>query len=148
MVYIPIDKEIESSKLDGDLQGDVGVRLLFKYISKYTDKVITTDCIDELDCGYYPHQKEPSDETFRRFILDLEEKHLKPLDRNSGGVKVFLPYATEGVINTFLRIPISEKVNKDIRKSHVMAIASKYLPPEIIERRKYGFNNALENIKI
>ena len=148
LIYIPAKAEIEGSKIEGDLQGDVAVRMLYKFISKYTDEVIATDCIDELDCGYYPHQKEPTDEVFRRFISELEEYHLKPLNKNSGNIKVYLPYATKEVVLTFLRIPIAEKVNDRVRKSHITAIASKYLPTEIVERRKYGFSSALEPVKL
>lgn len=144
LIYIPTKAEIEASKTDGDLTGDVAVRLLYQFIAKHTDRVIAADCIDELDCGYYPHQKEPTDYTFRKFILELEELHLKPLDKNSGTVRVYLPYATPEVIHTFLRIPISEKVSSSKRKSHIMRIASKYLPEDIILRRKYGFCSALE----
>lgn len=142
LIYIPTKTDIESNKVDGDYQGDVAVKLLYQFISKYTNEVIATDCIDELDCGYYPHQKEPNDEVFRRFISELEEYHLKPLNKNSGDIKVHLPYADKEVIHTFLRIPIAQKVNESIRKSHVMAIALKYIPTEIIERRKYGFCDA------
>ena len=148
LVYIPTTEEIESNRLDGDVQGDVAVRLLYQFIAKYTDEVISTDCIDELDCGYYAHAKEPTDEVFRRLIYELEANHLKPLDKNSGKVKVHLPYASREVVNTFLRLPIAGKVSGDNRKSHVTSIASKYLPDEIIKRRKYGFCSALEPVKL
>ncbi len=146
LVCIPTKDEIETNKVDGDLDGDVAVRLLHQFIAKHTDKVISADCIDELDCGYYTHQKEPTDYTFRKLLAELRSSHLEPLNRNSGSVQVYLPYATPEVVNMFLRIPVSEKVNSSTRKHHIMHIASKYLPEDIILRRKYGLCSALEGV--
>jgi len=148
LIFIPARKEIEEASLLGDLPGDVAVRLLFKKISQFTDNVIVTDCIDELDCGYYSHQASQTDKHFRLKIAELEKLHLEPLNRNSGKVKVFVPYASPEVVQTFLRIPLSDKVTSQKRKIHVAKIASKYIPLEIIERRKFGFCAALDEVRI
>ncbi len=139
-ICIPSSEEILLATKDNDLDGDVAVRLLFRFISNYVDSVIVTDCIDELACGYYDHQRNPDDKTFRFFIKELEHQHLIPLDKNSGNVEVYVPYATESVVNTFLRIPIIDKALD--RKAHVKSIALKYIPDDIVNRWKYGFCDA------
>jgi len=139
-VYIPSDNDIKLATKQNDLDGDVAVRLLFKFISNEVESAIVTDCIDELDCGYYVHQSNPDDNTFRRIIKELEDNHLRPLDINSGNVRVYVPYATKDVVNTFLRIPVVDKTIG--RKFHIRAIANKYIPLEIIDRWKYGFCDA------
>jgi asparagine synthetase B (glutamine-hydrolysing) len=146
-IYIPTINVVKEAQVDGDLEGDVAVRLLYQFIAQYVDRTIATDCIDELDCGYYKHQSSPTDEVFRKFIAELEESHLKPLDKNSGLVGVYLPYATPEVIHAFLRLSIVDKL-KFGRKGQITQIALKYLPEDIILRRKYGFCSALEGMTI
>lgn len=142
-VYVPTAKEIQRASNKEDLDGDVAVRLLYSFISQHVKSVIATDCIDELACGYYGHQKNPTDGTFRDYLRELKDEHLLPLNHNSNTVKVFLPYATKKVIDLFLRIPLNDKVNKTGRKQHIMMLADKYLPASISNRWKYGFCDAL-----
>jgi len=146
-VYIPSEREITDESQDGDFDGDVGVRLLSKFTLKHVDSVLVTDCIDELDCGYYPHQSELTDENYRKFLKELEKFHLKPLNRNTGNLKIYAPYASKNVIDTFMRIPLADKVNSLERKRHVMALGMKYLPEALVYRRKYGFSSCLKDIK-
>jgi len=143
-LLVPNKHDIKAEMKKEDAPGDVAVRLLFKFIGNYTNSVITTDCIDELACGYYRHEEFPTDETFRELLSELEKSHLEPLHKNSGDVAVHVPYATQKIIHLFLRIPLKDK----IRKRHIMSIASKYIPEEIVNRRKYGFCAALDNIEV
>ena len=145
--YIPTKDEIDAEAKARDLPGDAAVRLLFKFVKHYTNEVIVTDCIDELCCGYYEHQKHPTDKTYRKFIKELEHKHLNPLNENSGSVQVHVPYASKEVVDTLMRVPLDDKVSKMQRKIPIMQLASRYLPKEIIERWKRGFCSALEDIK-
>uniref|UniRef100_A0A6M3Y0N1 Putative asparagine synthase n=1 Tax=viral metagenome TaxID=1070528 RepID=A0A6M3Y0N1_9ZZZZ len=146
-IYIPEEGEIENERKDDDLDGDAGIRLLSKYTLNYVDSVVVTDGIDELDCGYYPHQDKPDDKTFRKFITDLEELHLKPLDRNTGTLKIYAPYLTKNVVDIFMKLSMDSKVDSITRKKHIMSIGIKYLPEELVYRRKYGFCSALKDIK-
>ena len=143
-VYEPHPRVIEANERDGDLPGDVAVRLFYDYVSQYTDRIIAGDGIDEFMCGYYAHQKSPPEAKYYDILSRLQDEQLKPLDRNSAGVKVFLPYLAPEVTNLLSRIPISSKVNAEQRKILMVEMASDKLPDEIIKRRKYGFCDAFQ----
>jgi len=143
-IYIPTQKEIdEEENQSKDLEGDKATRLFYKFISKYTDKIISCDGIDEFMCGYYSHQENPNEETYYKYIRQLREKHLKPLNRNSSQVKVYLPYLDSKLLCLLSQIPITEKVTFEQRKTLIVAMAEGKIPDEIINRRKYGFCDAL-----
>ena len=69
----------------------------------------------------------------------MQQRHLKPLDKNSGRVKVYLPYLSDAVTRLFWQIPLADKVDKVHRKRIMLLLAKGKLPEEIINRRKYGF---------
>lgn len=125
-------------------KGDNAVRELYSFIGKYSDSVIAGDGIDEYMCGYYDHKKHPSEEVYYSFMLRLQEEQLIPLDKNSGEVKVYLPYIDPKIIMLLSQIPISRKVG--FRRKLLMIEMAKRagICDDIINRRKYGFCSALE----
>ena len=142
--YIPTQKEIEVEKRPGDLEGDVAVRLFYRFVEKETPKIIACDGIDEFMAGYYAHQETLSETTYFNFIRRLRSEHLVPLNENSGKVNVYLPYLDSRLISLYSRIPLSEKVDPHIRKKFMVRMAEGRLPDRVITRRKYGFCDALK----
>ncbi|KKN17262.1 hypothetical protein LCGC14_0967680 [marine sediment metagenome] len=144
-VYIPSYKELEIAEFrHGDFEGDKEVRLFYKYVKQYTDEIIACDGIDEFMCGYYSHQDKPYEDTYYTHLRELSGKHLIPLYKNSGDVKVYLPYLDDGLISLFSQIEISRKVDKGCRKKLLVEMADGKIPDEIIHRRKYGFCDVLK----
>ena len=143
-IYIPTQKEIdEEENQSKDLKGDKATRLFYKFVSKYTDEIISCDGIDEYMAGYYDHQENPNEETYYKYIRQLREKHLEPLNRNSDQVKIYLPYLDSKLLCLLSQIPIAKKVTFEQRKTLIIAMAENKIPSEIINRRKYGFCDAL-----
>lgn len=138
-IYIPNQEEIEIEKQSTDFEGDEAVRLFYKFVGKYTNEIISCDGIDEYMCGYYDHQKNPTEETYYNYIRRLQKEQLIPLDKNSGKVKVYLPYLDNRLYLLLSQIPISEKVDSGYRKKIMVQMAKGKIPDEIINRRKYGF---------
>ncbi len=101
--------------------------------------IITGDGIDELMCGYYPHQESPTEETYYSYLRKMQDEQLGPLHQNSGGVRVYIPYMDKRIVDLLVRVPVSEKVNKEGRKLLMQRIAEKKLPQYVIDRRKFGF---------
>lgn len=145
LYYVPTQREIdEEGDQEGDLKGDKATRLFYKCISKFTHRMISGDGIDEFMCGYYDHQSYPTEPGYWRFIRRLRREHLEPLDRNSMGVKVYLPYLDVGLLYLLGQIPTYEKVTERERKILMIKMAAGKIPEEIIMRRKIGFCDALE----
>jgi asparagine synthetase B (glutamine-hydrolysing) len=120
------------------------VKQLFYKASSFTESMICCDGIDEFMCGYYKHMEQQNRlKTYKWFLSNLLPGHLEPLDKNSGDVKVYLPYLNENIISIFRNIPLDKKIDSDNRKKVVCEIA-KYLnlPESIISRTKYGFCDA------
>ena len=67
------------------------------------------------------------------------------MHENSGNVKVFLPYLDSRLISLLSQIPVSEKVDRNQRKKLMVKMAENKIPKSIIDRRKYGFCNALKS---
>lgn len=145
LYYIPTQREIdEEGDQDGDLMGDKAVRLFYRFVGKHTRGIVSGDGIDEFMCGYYDHQSYPTEPAYFRLIRRLRQEHLEPLDRNSMGVKVYLPYLDAGFLYLLGQIPTYEKVTERERKILMIKMAVGKIPEEIIMRDKIGFCNALE----
>lgn len=128
-----------------DCPGDEIVRCFYDYLkSLKVDEIIACDGVDEYMCGYYPHQKDPSEKTYYEFIRNLQKNHLIPLNKNSGTVKVCLPFLNNRLVSLFSQIPMTEKVDTNCRKKMLVKMAKDRLPDEIIKRRKYGFCDAMK----
>lgn len=141
--YKSFHHEIIVDPTDSDNPGEDAVRQLFSKIWNCTGGVICCDGIDELMCGYYTHMKNPTLEQYQYHLSRLLPDHLEPLDKNSGNVKVYLPYLNEDVVSIFNSIPLSEKIDSENRKKVVVDIARCLEIPEgIISRNKYGFCDA------
>lgn len=142
-IFTPTIDEIVKSRHVKDYQGDNAVRLLYKYISDYTNSVIACDGIDEFTGGYYAHQSNPSEETYYGFLKKLRDEQLIPLDKNSGYLKVYLPYLDSRLILLLAQIPLEEKVDFNQRKKIMVSLAKSKISSTIINRRKYGFCDAI-----
>ena len=123
-------------------EGDNVVRQFFIEVSKYTDRIMCCDGIDEFMCGYYPHQS-GSDITYKYYLDSLSSDHLVPLNKNSGDVIVYLPYLDESMIDIYRIIPLPSKVSVDDRKLIIRDMAAQLnVPAEIMNRNKYGMCDA------
>jgi len=144
--YIPTQKEINEEKDQSrDFRGDKATRLFYKFVSKYTQKIISCDGLDEYMCGYYAHRVvNEIEHTYYDYIWRLQHEQLNPLDKNSMGVNVYLPYLDSELLFLFTQIPLVEKVDREERKKVMCQIAKNKIPDEIITRRKYGFCDVLE----
>jgi len=120
---------------------DNGIELFYKFIAQYTDAIIAGDGVDEFMCGYYDHQFSGSrrEQTYYKRLRELQKNHLRPLNRVSGKVRVYLPYIDESLITLYNQIPLREKVDNDTRKKVMVAMAKGKVPDEVLIRRKYGF---------
>lgn len=132
--------------------GDIDVFLLYKLIrEKLSDEkksssssVIAHDGIDELMGGYWAHRGVKTYQeklnAFTRFWEDLPKKHLENISRSAAlmNIKIIWPYLDQSVIEYISHIPLDERTSKLESKIPLRSIARKYLPQEIIERRKRG----------
>ena len=130
------------------LQGNDLVRCFYSYLSLNIKAIIAGDGIDELACGYYAHQSDPCEEVYFDYLRRLQVEHLEPLNSNSGGVRVYLPYCDGRLSSLFYRIPLAEKVTGENRKIIIQRLADGKVPDELMERRKYGFATSLEKVGI
>lgn len=133
-IYYPQNEEIK----------DAIYELFYRFVSKYTEKIITGDTIDEYMCGYYAHMTDPTEEVYHDHIRRLQKDHLIPLDKSSAGVGVCLPYADERIIAMLSQIPLKDKVDSYNRKKIIVEMAKGRVPKDVIHRRKYGFCDALK----
>lgn len=139
--YIPDRSPV---RLEDDLPGDEIVRAFYEYLlnMEVTD-IIACDGIDEFTGGYYAHMQDPTEKTYYKYLENLRDDQLIPLDKNSGKVKVFLPYISHSVVNRLSQIPLSRKCDKTHRKIIMFELAKGNLPEEVLTRRKYGFCDAM-----
>lgn len=145
-IYIPTKEEIRGEPSYGkDVEGDKATRLFYRFVRKYTDRIISGDGVDEFMAGYYGHQNHPNEATYYGYIRQLQERQLVPLDGNSGKVvKVYLPYLDKSLLYLLCQIPLAEKVNENERKILMVKMARGKIPDSIIKRRKIGFCDALK----
>lgn len=146
-IYLPSDEEIEVEARPMDYKGDAAVRLFYKFVAAYTDRIIACDGIDELMAGYYAHQNDPSEAMYYTILRKLQAEQLQPLHENSGAVRVLLPYLDHKFVFLASQIPLFEKVDGTCRKKILAALAKDKVPEAIIERRKIGFCDALKVFK-
>lgn len=140
--YIPDSPPV---RLENDLPGDEIVRAFYEHLSSIgvTD-IIACDGIDELTCGYYAHMKDPTEETYYKYLENLRDDQLIPLDKNSGKIKVMLPYISHSVVNYLSQVPLARKCDKTHRKKIMLELAKGNLPKQVLSRRKYGFLDAMK----
>ncbi len=144
-IYIPTQKELDEEKdQTRDFEGDKAQRLFYKFVGKYTDEIISGDGIDEFMCGYYGHQVPQTEQAYYKFVGRLRSEQLEPLNRNSLGIDVYLPYLDFGLLSLLSQIPTYEKVDKEQRKKPMIEIAKDKIPDAIVDRWKYGFCDALK----
>jgi len=149
-----------------DYSSYITTYMLVKTLSKYSDKIILCDTIDEQLCGYYPHSHpwrmskkwgdfnryNCSEDLFEEgltmdenrikvaqyFMSKLVPNHLDIIEAITDrfGVKAFLPYADKRVMNVTDKFAINELVNEDYRKIPMCDIAQKLGVPLSIIERR------------
>jgi len=136
--YLLTEKRIEDK--EDDFPGDGGVKSFFKWISSLeVPSIICCDGIDEFMGGYYKHMKEPVHETYYDFMLRLQKEQLQPLDKNSEGINVLLPYLDNRLITLYNNFPMVDRFDFNDRKKLMILLAKDKIPYNILYRRKYGF---------
>ena len=139
--FIP---EVKPKDLPEDNPGDSIVRTFFNWLSDNgKTEMICCDGIDEFMGGYYSHLHKPTHETYYDFMVRLKKEQLEPLDKSSGKVAVFLPYLHSSLIGLYDRIPMSMRFGTNGRKKVITNLACGKIPDTIINRRKYGFVDAM-----
>ena len=163
--YIPVPKEIGDAMIEyserknvfsEDLKkasetGDFDTYLLYKYISKFSPKVILAhDGIDELLGGYPQHRwndgYEEKKQNFIKYWEELIPGHIDPLNEATKhfNIDVLYPYLDKTIIDIISRIPLDSRTTKEGSKIPLREIARKLnVPNEIIERKKEGRVGAL-----
>ena len=132
--------------------GNVAVYMIYEQMALRGVKyVIAHDGIDELLGGYWEHRKHDFDPlgkaaAFQNLWNKLEPDHLSLLERKAKhfGIRVVFPYLQREVVEYIAKIPLNERTMRAESKIPLRNIAKKYLPAEIIARRKNGFCSALE----
>jgi asparagine synthetase B (glutamine-hydrolysing) len=138
--------------------------LLFDAVKKFTRTLVCGDCIDEQLGGYYPHQN-PTQLPIYDVNKPLEENRLKALqyfmDRlvenhliiqeecsDECNITIYLPYGHRNVFNASSKFLVNELLDDNNRKIPMRIISElKGLPTKLIERRKLGLVQAMDNIK-
>lgn len=144
-IYVPTEEEIRGEPVYGkDMKGDKATRLFYRFVGKYTDRIISGDGADEFNAGYYGHQGPEIERIYYEYIRRLQVEQLVPLNGNSGNVKVYLPYLDKALLYLLCQIPLIEKVNTKQRKIFMVEMAKGGIPESIMARRKIGFCDALE----
>ena len=128
------------------MDGDEIVSTFYNNLSSFhhIKSIISCDGIDELSGGYYDHARLANEDIFFNYLSRLQEDQLKPLDKNSKDIKVFLPYLDVKLVSSISFIPLKDRYGKGYRKKFVYDLAKGKIPMEIIDRRKYGFCDALK----
>jgi asparagine synthetase B (glutamine-hydrolysing) len=130
--------------------GDVAVFCLYRVMAIDGAKAaITHDGIDELLGGYWSHRANcgpHQEDAFRDLWKRLVPEHLEPLQRDVDyfGIRLFLPYLQLPVVKYIAGIPVHQRTSRAESKIPLRNIARKYLPSEIIERKKEGFCSGLD----
>jgi len=133
------------------IQDCLGVYLVYNEISQSAlpgSFILAHDGIDELMGGYWRHRAtndlRKKKAAFRYFWQRLYPDHLVPLMQiaHNRGLNVELPYMDPEIVEYISHIPVQDRTGRDISKIPLRKIAEKYLPKEIIERRKLGFCDA------
>ena len=127
-----------------DIDGNYIVKQFYKKLVDFgITSIVACDGIDEYMGGYYDHMHNPSLETYYHYLSELVDKHLTPLDKNSGNISVYLPYLSPNLVTLYNNYEFSFRFDKNSRKKLIFAIAKKMgIPNDVIDRRKYGFCDA------
>lgn len=119
-------------------------KIFYKWLEeKGVKEIIAGDGVDEFMGGYYDHTTNPTEETYYGHLKRLKEKHLIPLNFDSGNIGVYLPYIDPKLIYLLSQIPISKKFDGRKRKKIMVKLAKDKLPEDMLHRWKYGFCDAL-----
>lgn len=130
-------------KEENDYFGDEIVREFYSFlIQNKICNIIACDGIDEFMGGYYDHLSGNLD-VYYDYLSRLQSEHLERLDFISNEILVYLPYMDDKLINMYNNIPISGRFGNGERKKIMFTMAEGKLPSELINRRKYGFCDAM-----
>lgn len=156
---IPTKQQVEQAKQkvfstwrdEPNRLANVGVFLTYNHIAREGFRsVLAHDGIDELLGGYWEH-RQPNDEkekikAFETFWGNLANDHLLLLERKARHfeIEVIFPYLQQAVIEYISAMPVNERTTRQVSKIPLRTIAEKYLPREIIDRKKIGFCSVLD----
>lgn len=133
-------------------KGDIAVYLALELAKdKGIDTILAADGIDEMTGGYWWHAS-PSDkfsskeDAFEHYWSRLSPDHIEPMldSAEKVGIKVEYPFLDKDLVSVLNRIPLEERVKKGITKSWWKDFAKEYIPKYIVERKKIGFVDALD----
>ena len=149
-------EQVRAIKRGKEIQkGNDAVFLFHAYISGYTKEIITCDGIDEIMGGYWDHCDPDNNfrgnqkAAFKYHWQKLKPHHLENLEiiSNLCRVEVKLSYLQEDFVKYAITIPLKDRTDIDESKKPLRVLARKYgIPKEIIERKKLGFCDALDEI--
>ena len=142
--YFKVNSEIYIPDFNLKSGNDIVKRFYEDLGKKGIKKIITGDGVDEFNCGYYDHLHNPTERMYYNYIWRLQKEQLLPLNKNSGKIKIALPYIDDRLILLFSQIPVFEKVDDINRKKVLIQLAEGKLPDKVIYRRKYGFCDAMK----
>ncbi|HEU0050971.1 MAG TPA: asparagine synthase C-terminal domain-containing protein [Patescibacteria group bacterium] len=154
-VIIPTEESIERARYQlvrttGEAGlGSAGVYLFYEWLSRHGVRaVLAHDGIDELMGGYWLHRANEAamPNVFRHYWQRLVPDHLEPLERKAAsfGISVLLPYLDPHVVSYISHIPLECRTSRGESKKPLRVLARRLgVPEEIIQRRKYGFCDAL-----
>ncbi len=114
----------------------------FSVLNIDNNSILCCDGIDEFMCGYYDHHNDIINK-YEYYLSRLTPDHLIPLNKESGNVKVYLPYLNQHLIEMMKVISIESKISAYKRKKFMRRIAFNLnIDKSIINRNKYGFCDA------
>jgi len=130
--------------------GNVAVFMAYQKLAELGQHcVIAHDGIDELLGGYWEHRRYKNQsrkvQAFTDLWARLEPEHIKPLfwKAQKFSINLILPYLNPDLASFLTRIPLDERTSFTVSKIPLRTLAEKYLPKEILERKKLGFCSAL-----
>ncbi|NQU83076.1 MAG: hypothetical protein HQ536_00010 [Parcubacteria group bacterium] len=131
---------------------DVANFLLYQFISEFKDgerSVITHTGVDHLLGGYWPnwslYKTEEKKEMFGDSWKNLSPDCLIPLRQKSTyfGFDVLLPFLQKSLVEFVSHIPVEDRVKQEFGNVPLRAIASHYLPEEVMGREKQTIKKAV-----
>jgi asparagine synthase (glutamine-hydrolysing) len=144
-------KRLESSDIT-TVRASVGMHLLAKYISMYTDDVVifSGEGSDELFCGYlYWHNSPSVEESASESVRLYKNLHLYDVLRadrmiSSHGLELRVPFLDREVIDfAFSCDPALKVPQNGVEKALLRRAFADLLPTEVISRRKEAFSDGV-----